>query len=97
MEVSLTDRIRVSEDVMFRELDGEAVLLNLKNEMYYGLDDVGTRCWTHLAASPTIEQACDKVSTEYGVELGRARADVIDLVANLLQQGLIEVDNGDVE
>lgn len=98
MTVSLTGRIRMLDDVMVRKLDGESVILNLKSETYYGLDNVGTRCWEHLADSPSIQSACEKVSTRYGIDLEIAQTDIVDLVQNLLEQGLVEVENGnDVE
>jgi len=41
--INFSDKITVPDTVLFRELDGESVLLNLKTESYLGLDDVGTR------------------------------------------------------
>ncbi|PYO19380.1 MAG: hypothetical protein DMD85_18645 [Candidatus Rokuibacteriota bacterium] len=38
--------IRIRKDVVFRELEGEMVLLNLATGVYFGLDPVGTRIWT---------------------------------------------------
>jgi hypothetical protein len=35
--------IRISDDVVFRDLAGEAVILNLATGTYFGLDSVGTR------------------------------------------------------
>ena len=34
---------------LFQELQGEAVLLNLKSGVYFGLDPVGTRIWELFA------------------------------------------------
>ena len=33
----------ISPGVLFQEIGGEAVLLDLASERYFGLDDVGTR------------------------------------------------------
>jgi hypothetical protein len=33
----------VPDDVLFRDLDGEAVILNLRTGTYFGLDELGTR------------------------------------------------------
>lgn len=43
MTISLPTRVEISPEVLFQELQGEAVLLNLTSERYYGLDDVGMR------------------------------------------------------
>jgi hypothetical protein len=39
--------VRICDDVVFHDLQGELVLLNLKTGVYFGLDSVGTRIW-HL-------------------------------------------------
>ena len=44
---TLKDVITISPDVAFRDLDGEAVLLNLATGTYFGLNEMGTRMW-HL-------------------------------------------------
>ncbi|MBN1400973.1 MAG: PqqD family peptide modification chaperone, partial [Anaerolineae bacterium] len=41
--LSADARAEISPGTLFRELDGEAVLLNLESGHYYGLDEVGTR------------------------------------------------------
>ena len=42
-------RLTIPEDVVVRDLAGEAVLLHLGTGTYFGLDTVGTRIW-HLLA-----------------------------------------------
>jgi hypothetical protein len=48
MQPRLADQITVSPEVLFQEVGGEAVLLDLKSESYFGLDDVGMRIWQLL-------------------------------------------------
>jgi len=36
-KLSLEDTVRISDEVVFRELEGEAVLLNLATGIYFGL------------------------------------------------------------
>ena len=43
--VTLASRVIVPDDVLFQELNGEAVILDLASERYFGLDGVGTRFW----------------------------------------------------
>ena len=60
-------RVSIPDMVLFRELDGESVLLNLKTESYLGLDDVGTRMWTVLTAEPSVQAAYEVLLSEYDV------------------------------
>ena len=57
MSISFDSKVRVPEDVLVSELDGESVLLNLKSECYFGLDEVGTRLWELLISSESIRGA----------------------------------------
>jgi hypothetical protein len=92
-DISYTARIRVPEHVLMQELDGEAVLLNLKSEMYFGLDVVGMRMWQLLTTSPTIQDAYDLLLNEYEVPPRKLQQDLDDLLDKLVEQGLVQVSN----
>ena len=91
MTVSFTDRIRVPRDVLISRLQEESVLLNLDNERYYGLDDVGTRMLSVLTSSDSVQSAWLQLVDEYDVDREVLREDLVTLVERLLEQGLIEV------
>jgi hypothetical protein len=91
MPVSLTDRITVPEDVLISRLEDESVLLNLDNERYYGLDDVGTRMFSVLTSSASVQSAWEKLTDEYDVDHEVLRQDLVALIDKLLEQGLVEV------
>jgi len=75
-----------------QELDGEAVLLNLESERYFGLDDVGTRVWRHLLEHRRLERVCEEMQKEYDVDESRLRADVLQLVEDLIEAGIVTVE-----
>jgi hypothetical protein len=91
MTLSANSRIRAAEGVLVRELDGEAVLLNVNTEQYYGLDEVGARLWAVLTQAESLQAALDQLLGEYEVEADVLRRDVEALAADLLAQGLIRV------
>ena len=91
----MTDRLRVSDDVVFRELDGEAVILNLDSGIYFGLDDVGTRFWQLIEQDGRIALALEALESEYDVETEVLRADVDRLVAALVEKGLMVREDDD--
>ena len=91
----MTDRLRVSDDVVFRELDGEAVILNLDSGIYFGLDDVGTRFWQLIEQDGRVALALEALESEYDVETEVLRADVDRLVAALVEKGLMVREDDD--
>ena len=90
--IRFEQRVSVPAHVLFRELDGEAVMLNLEDESYFGLDAVGTRMWVVLEGSPTIGEAHKKLLAEYEVDGEQLANDMIELVQALQEQGLVVVE-----
>jgi tRNA A37 N6-isopentenylltransferase MiaA len=86
-------RVLVPVDVLIRELDGESVVLNLKSERYFGLDEVGTRIWTALSMSESIQSAYELLLCEYEVDAERLRLDLQNFVEQMVEHGLVEVSN----
>lgn len=94
MDKSFSQKVSIPDDVLFRNLDGESVLLNLENENYYGLDEVGTRMWDVLTTSTSIQAAYDTLLSEYEVAPEVLQRDINRLIEDLLEQGLVEINNG---
>jgi hypothetical protein len=90
--IDLTTRVTVPESVLFRDLDGEAVLLETASGRYYGLDEVGTRMWSLLQIHGEIGAVCRALLAEYDVSEERLRADLEKLVETLVARGLLKVD-----
>ena len=84
-------RITVPEAVLFRDLDGEAVLLETVTGRYYGLDEVGTRMWSLLQLHGNAEAVCRALCAEYDVPEARLRDDLTQLIDALAARGLLQV------
>ena len=87
--VSFAERVEVPSNVLFRELEGECVILNLDTESYFGLDHVGTRMWLTLTRTDSIDAALEELQQEFDVEPSRLREDLENLLSDLLEQGLL--------
>lgn len=81
-------RVELSKDVMVRHLEGEAVLLDLGSQRYFGLDEVGSRIWDLLAEGRALAEVVDALAAEYEVERARLEGDVTELVERLEAAGL---------
>lgn len=89
MAISFSDRVRVPDDVLISNLQEESVLLNLDSERYYGLDDVGTRFLSVLNTADSIEAAYETLRGEYDVDAKNLRHDLLELVEDLVGQGIL--------
>ena len=89
MTISFSDRVRVPDDVLISNLQEESVILNLESERYYGLDKVGTRFLSVLNTSESIEAAYELLRHEYDVDAHVLRQDLLELVEDLVKQGIL--------
>ena len=63
----MNSKVTLSDQVMFRDLGGEMVLLNIETGKYYGLDEVGARIWALLEEHGALQAAFDATLDEYDV------------------------------
>jgi len=83
-------RVAVPETVLFRDLDGEAVLLATDSGRYFGLNEVGTRMWSLLRLHGDVEAVCRALLAEYEVPENRLREDLAQFVDTLAARGLVK-------
>ena len=89
--VTLASRVQPSGEVLAQEVGGEAVLLDLAGERYFGLDPVGTRIWALLAQAPVLEEVHATLCEEFQAEPARIETDLLALVQQLAAAGLVEL------
>jgi hypothetical protein len=90
-DLSLDQHVRISESAVFRELDGESVIVHLDSSMYFGLDPVGTRLWQLIDAHGSLRSVFDAALAEFEVEPAVLERDLLDLVSDLAGRQLVDV------
>ena len=91
MSVALEQAVRIPSDVMFRELQGEAVILDLTSSTYFGLDHVGTRIWQLCATHASLRAVCEAMQHEFDAPHETLQVDLLAFVDELVTKGLLEV------
>lgn len=87
--LTLQNRVTVCDDVVFRALGDESVILSLDTGTYFGLDPVGTRIWT-LLADRDLAGVADTIHQEFDAALPEIQQDVLALVEKLLEKRLVQ-------
>ncbi|MGH8442326.1 MAG: PqqD family protein [Nevskiaceae bacterium] len=82
-------RIRLSPRVVYQEVGGEAVLLDLESEQYFGLDAVGLRIWRLLEQHDDPRRVLDDLAAEFDAAPERIAQDLQALVHDLHEAGLV--------
>ncbi len=89
--ISISSTPVVVKEQMSADLAGEAVIVNLKNGVYYGLDGVGYRIWSLIQEQKGVQEIRDTIVEEYEVEPMRLEQDLLGLLQQMADEGLIEV------
>ena len=88
--VTLDTILAQSDQVLFQEVGGEAVLLDLTSEQYFGLDIVGTRIWELLDGNRRLADVHRALCEEFDAEENRIGDDLLALAQALADAGLAE-------
>ena len=91
--ISPVSVVAIAKDVISCNLDGETAMLNISTGIYYGLDEVGAAVWRILTQACTVRDIVRQITTEYEVGISRCEADLVILLNQLAENGLIEIDN----
>jgi len=83
-------RVEKGDDVIYQALQNEIVLLDMKTQQYFGLDDVGSDMWKLLVEHGEVETVVDRLSAEYDVDRATVRKDLEVLIQNLMAAGLLK-------
>ncbi|MEO8198816.1 MAG: PqqD family protein [Thermoanaerobaculia bacterium] len=83
-------RFRAREGVLARELDGEAVLLDVASGRYFGLNDSGRRIWALLSGDLTLETLAGTLAAEFARPPENLLEDVVELLGELEREGLVD-------
>ncbi|HEV2491768.1 MAG TPA: PqqD family protein [Terriglobia bacterium] len=90
-EITLKSAVAISEDAVFKELNGEAVILNLESGTYFGLNAVGTRVWVLLQEHAPLDEVFKTLCQEFEVAPEVLKHDLVELVEQLRTKGLVNV------
>jgi adenine specific DNA methylase Mod len=91
MNLNRKSKFKINKEVVSCDLGEETAILNMKDGVYYGLNPVGTTIWKHIQNKESIGKITDKILEEYSIDEETCYADLIELVENLLEKGLITI------
>ena len=91
MALTLRSVVSAAREQVSSGIGDDTVILELRGGVYYGLADVGTRVWELLREPRTVRDIRDRIVLEFDVDDDRARDDLLVLLADMADRGLVEV------
>jgi hypothetical protein len=80
-----------TNDVAAKVIDGEAIIMNLSNGLYFSMDEVGSALWEMVEAGCSLEEMAGALNDRYQVARDTAEADIGKLAEQLVEEGLVIV------
>ncbi|MBD2112403.1 MULTISPECIES: PqqD family protein [Cyanophyceae] len=84
-----TVAFQATEEVLFRQIEEEAVLLHVTNGNYYSLNETSLPFWEALQNQQPLTTAIDQITDSYAVERDQVLADLQTFLTHLLSYNLI--------
>ncbi len=78
-----------TNEVASKVVDGEAILINLSNGMYFSLDAVGGSIWTLVSDGHDLNTISTAVAQHYGVAEDTVANDIQTFAQTLVEEGLV--------
>ncbi len=91
-KITLSDVFKTTDEVTWRDVKGELVVLKLTSGEYFSFNTVGRLTWMNLSEGNSIADAVDAIAAEYDVTHEQAELDVQKFVEGLLSNDLLYKD-----
>jgi len=82
-----------SSNQLSSSIEDEAVILGLEQGVYYGLNPIGARIWSLVQEPRQVSAIWELILAEYDVDRGRCERDIVAILTELDEQGLLELRN----
>ena len=92
--LTLDATVKIPESVLSTLLEQDAVLLDIRSNQYFALDEVGRRLWGLLSEGNSIRDIYQTLLDEYEVDAKQLEQDMLELLNNLMENGLVEIVQG---
>jgi hypothetical protein len=95
MTIDLNKHYCVSKEIIAKEIEEELVIVPLKagvgdlDSEIYSLNSTGISIWEKLTGTRSLDEVIKMVSVEYGMPYDEIKLDVIQLLEDLVEKGIV--------
>ena len=82
-------RYSISNNILFRSVENEGILLHITSGTYYSLSETSILFWQALTDSKPLAPVVDRITDEYEVKRDRVLEDLQSFLQDLSSCGII--------
>lgn len=86
-----------ADNIAYRIIDGEAVIVDLKKSTFHTLNPVGSFIWEELDGQNTLKDIAKKLSQKFEVDLETSENDCVDFINDLLDKDMVILSSHPLE
>jgi hypothetical protein len=86
----MASQVRIPESIAVHGLQGELLLLNSATGVCVNLDPMGAKMWQLIEEHHALHTVLDALLREYEVTEAQGEQDLLDFVAQMLEDGFVE-------
>jgi hypothetical protein len=91
MDLSANSRVVATSDHVSCELEGEAVILNLSDCVYFGLNESSLAIWKVIQKPAFVWEIRDELVRQFEIESDSCETDVLNFLGQLKDSSLLEI------
>ncbi len=89
--------VKNNEKTAYRIIDGEAVVVNLKDSTFHTLNPVATFIWEKADGQFRVEQIIEKICEEFEVDWDIAERDCLEFLSELASKALVVLSQNPIK
>jgi hypothetical protein len=90
-ELTIDCRLSIDPQVIWQDVFSEAVLLHVRTEAYYSVDEVGTEIWKGIQEDLPLSEIRDRLTTLFEVSPQQCESDLLAFAGSLVDNQLATI------
>lgn len=86
----LNSRISKNNNLPWRIIEGEAILVNVKESEVIHLNPVGAEIWNSINGKKSAKEIIEHIYEQFEVDKETAEEDTLEFLEKLIKKGVIE-------
>lgn len=91
-KLTLDTQVTRIPDLIFTDMDGDVVLMDIESGAYTGIGGVGSRVWELLEQPITVAEIVRTICSEYEVEEATCETDMIKFISELVEKEFVKLN-----
>lgn len=82
-----------NNEILTSDIDGEKVMMSIKQGQYYGLGKTGSFIWDSMEKPIKIKHLINSITSRFKVDKKKCLSDILPFLNDLMEKGLINATN----